>query len=429
MPVPYGSLPRSSLLVEDVKLGKRLSSLAAERTHARVSPEEAAALTSVGIPLRRHSNGSHSIEPSTPKMSQLAHQVSDSVYARAISTAYGLDGPSQDPDALIPYGFRPSASYTVADVRLGKRMASLASQNTESRASPEEAAALTRAGILLRTHPNGSVSIDPAAPKLSGLTQQFSDSIFADAVRTAYGLDGQSATDQAPITHGYLPSSSAEVRGVKLGQRMFHLSEVRASVRAGPEEAAALTEAGIPLVRHSNGTLSIDPTTPRLSRLNQSVADLSNALAIRQAYGLVDRSGSDQLPIPYGFLPKRAHTENGVKIGQRLANLVAESTTVRAGPEEAAALTEAGIPLVRHPNGNLSIDPATPRVSQLDQRSAGPSRPQAGTGATQLPDNAHAGAARAFLPQESRKRSGPSAGEQPARNTGTAASTNRKRRH
>ncbi|MFB7499149.1 hypothetical protein ACFC09_31435, partial [Streptomyces sp. NPDC056161] len=310
-------------------------------------------------------------------------------YTRAIIEAYELLGHTGTAQPPILRGYRPNVVYKVLGTKLGRRMADLSEKETKSRAGKQEAAALAAAGIPLRDHGDGTLSIHPDTPKTSQLGQQGVDNFNAMAVIEAYQLLGHTGTAQPPITYGHLPSNSYQVLGLNLGQRMHSLAKKDTQHRVGPQEAAALAAAGIPLRDHGNGTLSIHPDTPKM-------ADYFNARAVTEAYQLPGHTGKAQPPIPHGHLPKSTYQVLGTNLGKRMHNLAKKDTDSRVGPKEAVALVNAGIKLRDHGNGTWSIHPDTPRASQLDKQMADYFNARAITEAYQLPG--HTGTAQPPIP-------------------------------
>ncbi|MFB7499152.1 hypothetical protein ACFC09_31450 [Streptomyces sp. NPDC056161] len=186
---------------------------------------------------------------------------------------------------------------------------------------------------------------------------------YVQAITEAYRLPGHTGTAQPPILHGQIPNQKYQVLGTKLGQRMHNLAAPDTNSRVGPQEATALINAGITLHQHSNGTWSIDPTTPRTSQLDKQMADYLNAIAVIEAYGLLGHTGTAQPPIPHGHLPSSRYEVLKTKLGQRMHHLARKETKARVGPQEAAALINAGITLRAHNDGNWSIHPDVNRLN------------------------------------------------------------------
>ncbi|MFB7499151.1 hypothetical protein ACFC09_31445 [Streptomyces sp. NPDC056161] len=362
-PIPHGQIPSSKYEVLGTKLGQRMYNLMRTNTKIRVGEQEAAALISAGITLHQHSNGTLSIDPTTPKASQLDKQKADSANARAITEAYQLPGHTGTAQPPISHGQIPSQTYQVLGTNLGQRMHHLAAKDADSRVGPQEAAALINAGITLRQHSNGTLSIEPTTPKASQLDKQIADYANANVVIEAYQLPGNTGTAQPPILPGHLPSYRYEVLGTKLGQRMHHLAKNDTKSRVGPQEAAALINAGITLRQHNDGTRSIEPTTPRASQLDKQLADYAIARVVIEAYGLPGHTRTAQPPIPHGHLPSRTYELLETKLGQRMHHLAATDTESRVGPQEATALINAGITLRQHNDGTWSIHPDADRLN------------------------------------------------------------------
>ncbi|MFB7499150.1 hypothetical protein ACFC09_31440 [Streptomyces sp. NPDC056161] len=366
------------------------------------------ALVKAGIMLRQHDDGTRSIRPDTPRASQMVKNTVDQINSMAIIEAYGLPGNTGTAQPLIPRGHLPSSIYEVLETKFGQRMTDLARKDTKSRVGPREAAALINAGITLHQHNDGTLSIDPTTPRASQLDKQKADSANARAITEAYQLPGHTGTTQLPILHGHLPSQTYLVLGTKLGQRLHALAKDDTESRMGPEEAAALINAGIKLRQHSNGTWSIDPTTPKASQLDKQITDYAKANVVIEAYQLPGNTGTAQPPIPYGHLPNAAYEVLGTKLGQRMHHLAAKDTESRVGPQEAAALINAGITLRAHSDGTWSIHPD---VDRLNPRRGPRAALSATTGpavaeiATTDPstqptlDNPYAGTAWALLPE------------------------------
>ncbi|MFL4905000.1 hypothetical protein ACJ6WF_17865 [Streptomyces sp. MMS24-I2-30] len=410
--------------------------LAGTDTIGRVGPQEAAALVNAGIMLRQHNDGTRSIHPDTPRASQMVKNTVDQINSMAIIEAYGLPGHTGTAQPPILHGHLPSSIYEVLKTKLGQRMADLVRKDTKSRVGPQEAAALVGAGIKLRQHRDGTASIDPTTPRASELDKQITDYANANVVIEAYQLPGHTGTAQPPILPGHLPSQTYQVLGTKLGQRMHALAKDDTESRVGPQEAAALINAGITLRQHSNGTWSIDPTTPKASQLDKQITDYAKANVVIEAYQLPGHTGTAQPPIPRGHLPNVAYEVLGTKLGQRMHHLAAKDTDSRVGPQEATALINAGITLRAHSDGTWSIHPD---VDRLNPRRGPRAAQNATTGpavtetATTDPstqptlDNPYACTAWAHLPELHQNHAPSLQPAVPAHTTANSTSTHRKR--
>ncbi|MFL4904999.1 hypothetical protein ACJ6WF_17860 [Streptomyces sp. MMS24-I2-30] len=435
-PIPRGQIPSTTYEVLGTKLGRRMNNLAAKDTKHRVGEQEAAALINAGITLREHGDGTRSIDPTTPKTSQLNKQIKDYTNALIVIEAYGLPGHTGTAQPPIPHGQIPNTTYEVLGTKLGQRMNDLAAKDTKSRVGPQEAAALINAGITLHQHNDGTRSIHPTTPRASQLEKQITDYANANVVIEAYGLPGHTGTAQPPILHGHLPNTTYEVLGTKLGQRMNDLARKETKSRVGPQEAAALINAGITLRQHNDGTTSIDPTTPRASQLDKQITDYANANVVIEAYQLPGHTGTAQPPIPRGHLPSQTYEVLGTKLGKRMHHLAAKDTDSRVGPQEATALINAGITLRAHSDGTWSIHPDVDRLHpRREPRAAqnattGPAVTETATTdpSTQPTlDNPYAGTAWAYLPELHQNHTPSPQPAIPTHTTANSTSTHRNR--
>ncbi|MFL4904998.1 hypothetical protein ACJ6WF_17855 [Streptomyces sp. MMS24-I2-30] len=170
--------------------------------------------------------------------------------------------------------------------------------------------------------------------------------------------------------------------------------------------------------------------------MDKQITDYTNALIVIEAYGLPGHTGTAQPPIPHGHLPSNTYRVLGTKLGQRMHNLARKETESRVGPQEAAALVNARIPLRQHGDSTRSIHPD---VDRLNPRQGPRAAQNATTGpavtetATTDPstqptlDNPYAGTAWAHLPELHQNHAPSLQPAIPAHTTANSTSTHRKR--
>ncbi|MFC8566098.1 hypothetical protein ACFUIW_10070, partial [Streptomyces sp. NPDC057245] len=187
---------------------------------------------------------------------------------------------------------------------------------------------------------------------MEGFMPKPTDEQRAASVRSFYGLDGSE-----PISAwGYLPSKDAPQGASEFEKSMRHrlYDLTRSDYGARPLEAAALREAGLPLIPREDGRWRIDKgQAGKEADLKASVLDRQNADNVRAFYGL---DGSEPEFVP-GYLPSqkapRGASNFEKSMRKRLQDL---SGTSGARPLEAAALREAGLPLIPREDGRWRID-------------------------------------------------------------------------
>ncbi|MEU5629852.1 hypothetical protein [Streptomyces tendae] len=299
-------------------------------------------------------------------------QPTDEQRAKAIRTFYGLDGNQ----SIVAPGYLASESApkdaTDLEKRTRQRLHDLAKGISRYTAGPEEEAALREADLPLKQHENGKWCIDKAGANSEAEFKAFlRDRGKAYDIRTFYGLDG----NQPIVAPGYLASRSAPKDATDLEkrtrQRLHDLTKGISRCTAGPEEEAALREADLPLKQHDNGKWCIDKAGANSEAdFKAALRDRGNAYDIRTFYGL---DGNQPIVDP-GYLPSgrapQDATEFVSRTWGRLGYLSAGSIGNSAGPEEAAALREARLPLKQLDNGRWRIDKGALNRQQAQQNPA-----------------------------------------------------------
>ncbi|MFI6350501.1 hypothetical protein [Streptomyces sp. NPDC050560] len=276
----------------------------------------------------------------------------DGQHAADVHTFYGLDGSAP----VVAPGYLPTrrAAKGASEFEKTMRLRLRSLSQGKYKAGPEEAQALQEARLPLKEREGGGWCIDgDAARKENDVVKDVVDQQRAADVRTFYGLDG-SAPVVAP---GYLPTRRAAKGASEFEKttrsRLGKLTQD--SHKAGPEEAQALQDAGLPLkAREGSGWCIDGDAALREKDVVKAVVDQERAADVRAFYGL---DGKNAPVVARGHLPTR-HAPAGASefekaTRSRLAGLVTES--YKAGPEEARALQEAGLPLKERGRGGQCI--------------------------------------------------------------------------
>ncbi|NJP74979.1 hypothetical protein, partial [Streptomyces sp. C1-2] len=187
-------------------------------------------------------------------------------------------------------------------------------------------------------------------------------------MRTFYGLDGS----EPVVAPRYLPSGAAPKGASEfeksMRKRLNALTRDDNNAKAGPEEAAALREAGLPLLERGDKWIIDKTKAGKETDVSAAARNDLRAADVRQFYGL---DGSPPIVAP-GYLPSvrapQGASEFEKSMRRRLYDLTQEDSRYRAGPEEAAALREAGLPLLER--GDKSIIDKTKAGKETDVSAA-----------------------------------------------------------
>ncbi|MDX3372310.1 hypothetical protein PV387_41160 [Streptomyces sp. ME02-6987-2C] len=268
-----------------------------------------------------------------------------------------------------PKSIKKKDCATYFEYKVRNRLNDLLRTDRNGSAGSLEKAAVVAAGLPVTERPDGTWNINKEAVVTeSRFLQDIDDQGRAMDVRAFYGLDEGST---AIFPKGYLP-----VETVRPGATQFeinmrrHLSKLTRPKQctAGSREAAALSEAGLPLIEHEDDKWSIDRKTARSeSDLIADVTDQRNAESVLAFYGL---DGKSEAIGERGVLPeKRAGRGAGpgeISTRNRLNNLT-QYNRKGAGLRETAALQAAGLSVTKNKLGGYSIDREATRKAYLDR--------------------------------------------------------------
>ncbi|MEU9413696.1 hypothetical protein AB0E08_49560, partial [Streptomyces sp. NPDC048281] len=343
--LPSGRVPEGAGKFEK-SMRVRLTDLMDSRYGAR--SEEAAALQEAALPLIQFEgkHGRWNIDRAQArKEAEIKAEDMDRQRAADVRAFYGLDGSAP----ILARGYLPSGRVPEGAGELEKSMRVRLTDLMDSRygARSEEAAALQDAALpLIQIEgKDGQWNIDRAqARKEAEIKAEDMDRQRAAAVRAFYGLDGSTPI----LAPGYLPSGRVPEGAGELEKRMrVRLTELTDSrYGARSEEAAALQDAALPLIQieGKHGRWHIDRAQARKeAEIKAEDMDRQRAADVRAFYGL---DGSTPIPAR-GYLPSGRVPEGAGELEKRMWLRLNGLTQISnsAGPEEAAALREAGLSL------------------------------------------------------------------------------------
>ncbi|MEV4049467.1 hypothetical protein, partial [Streptomyces sp. NPDC049744] len=186
------------------------------------------------------------------------------------------------------------------------------------------------------------------------MPKQASDRERAASVLAFYGLDGSGSP--AIVPPGYLPSrrhEGAPSAEIQLRKRLYDLARNDASAKEW--EAAALQQAGLPLISRGDGKWKIDKSAvSKEEDLRAEEKDQQLAMNVRAFYGIDGQTAATVAPGLVPNQPSRGVDRFEAYMRRRLYDLSAGKAS--AGRWEAEALQQAEIPMLQCEDGNWIIN-------------------------------------------------------------------------